>query len=245
MFRSKFYPVEASIRQNHLVSFDSINLAMISEQLDNTWILHYVPASIKQIYLWSCPCDLGYSCSKPLGFYSYSSSSVQTDPVPNVTISGLNLGCQFLDFGLSTPECFYNESCIQMLIDFRLYGYENVYLPVDLSNIAALNPNDANVMKPFYQFSGLTQIAFIDQWIFMADYASYYASCQPDMCTYMIDQNLRPIALVNSVIGLIGGLTVLLRLLVPLLIKIIHQIYRLCHRRTLGNKLYSSIIQVS
>ncbi|CAF2768887.1 unnamed protein product [Rotaria sp. Silwood2] len=218
---------------------------MISEQLNNTWILRYIPASIRQRDTWSCSCDSEDPCWIPLGFYSYSSSYVQTDPVPHGNIAGFNLGCQFLDFAFSTLECFYSASCIQVLIDSRLLGYENVYLPVDLGNIKALDRNGRGNFEPFYPLSYMVQMAFIDQWMYTADYASYYASCQPDKCTYTIDQKLRPIALVNSVIGLIGGLTVLLRLLVPSLIKIIHQIYCLLHRRTLGNKLYSSIIQVS
>ncbi|CAF3730549.1 unnamed protein product [Rotaria sp. Silwood1] len=108
----------------------------------------------------------------------------------------------------------------------------------------ALNADDMITFKPKDTVNDLIMAAFIDQQIQMADYESYYTQCQPEMCIYTIDQKLHSVTLVNSVIGLLGGLSVVLRLLIPLLIKIIYGIYRLCLHRTRGKKLYASDIEV-
>ncbi|CAF3213833.1 unnamed protein product [Rotaria sp. Silwood2] len=85
------------------------------------------------------------------------------DSEPNETVPGLDLSCQLLDFTYSTPQWFFNQSCVQMLIDERLYGYENVYLPVDLSNITVLDPETMATCKPEYPFNFLMIQVFIDQ----------------------------------------------------------------------------------
>ncbi|CAF2856611.1 unnamed protein product [Rotaria sp. Silwood2] len=227
IYSTKFSPVVKSIQQSGLVSFDFIDPSMIFRQINNTWVLQY--ASVNTYNYNNLLCDYGqsYLCFKQLGFYDKLSSYTRTNVTPYQIIPGLSLGYYFLDFGYSTLECFFDESCVQMLIDRRLYDYENIYLPIDLSNITALNPNDLIFLKPNFYLDDIMAFAFVNQLIYIGDYALYYAQCQPEICTYAIDKKLHPIALVNLVIGLIGGLNVLLRLSVPSFIKIVHLINNL------------------
>ncbi|CAF3925263.1 unnamed protein product [Rotaria sp. Silwood1] len=232
IFWTKLYPVKQSIQESGLISFDFIDPSVISRQINNTRIPQYASSNTNNYDHLPCDCEQVYFCLKPLGFYGYSPSYAQTNAKPFQIISGLYLGCQFLDFSYSTLQCFYNESCVQMLIDQRLYGYENIYLPIDLSNITALDPNDMILFKSQQALEILLQTIFLNQQIYIANYTLYYAQCQPEICTYTIDQKLHSISRVNLVIGLIGGLTVLLRLFVPSFIKIIYLIYHLCSQQT-------------
>ncbi|CAF4267959.1 unnamed protein product [Rotaria sp. Silwood2] len=230
-------PVEESIRNNELISFDFIDPSIISRQINNTWTLKYATGNINNYFRTPCDCMQVIPCLKPLGFYGNSSSYTQIDTVPHEIIPGLYLGCQFLDFKYSTLECFYNESCVQMLIDHRLYGYENIYLPIDLSHITALNPDEIMILwtdSPLYGF--LVQSLMYD-WVYKGNYTVYFAQCQPEICTYTIGQKLNPIGRINLVIGLIGGFTVILHLLIPSFIKIIYLIYHLCYQQTRNNPL--------
>ncbi|CAF4414804.1 unnamed protein product [Rotaria magnacalcarata] len=139
---AKFYPVEQSIQQNQLISFDFIGSSLISKPINNTWILEYASGITDNINHLPCDCEQVFLCLKPLGFYSYSSLNTQTNAIPYQLLPTIHLTCQLLDFGYSTLDGFFSESCVQMLIDQRLCGYENIYLPINLSNITALNPND-------------------------------------------------------------------------------------------------------
>ncbi|CAF4174884.1 unnamed protein product [Rotaria sp. Silwood2] len=147
---------------------DSTDLLSIVEQsLSSTREysrnVYYVPADIRVSDSWLCSCAWGSLCLRSLGFYCSSSSCVEMDSEPNETVPGLDLSCQLLDFTYSTPQWFFNQSCVQMLIDERLYGYENVYLPVDLSNITVLDPETMATCKPEYPFNFLMIQVFIDQ----------------------------------------------------------------------------------
>ncbi|CAF2906276.1 unnamed protein product [Rotaria sp. Silwood2] len=234
IYWAKLYQVEESIRQGGLISFDFIDPSLVSNHINNAWILKYGSDNTNIFNNRPCDCEEVQVCLKSLGFYSNSLLSAQTDIISGQIIPGLYLGCTLLDFSFSTLECFYNQLCVQMLIDQRLYGYENIYLPINLTNITALDPNDVITMELQDPFLFLMRTAFVDQWIYIKNYTSYYAHCQPQICTYTIQQKLHHFAYVNLVIGLIGGLTVLLRVFVPLFIKIIYLIYHLCRRQTRG-----------
>ncbi|CAF4875553.1 unnamed protein product, partial [Rotaria sp. Silwood2] len=106
------------------------------------WSLRFVSGGIRLSDIGLCSCEWGAVCPKPLGFYCYSFSCAQKDSVPHEIVSSLSLGCQLFDFRYSTLECVYNQSYVQIPIDEHIYSYENVYLPVDLSNITALYPNN-------------------------------------------------------------------------------------------------------
>ncbi|CAF1240403.1 unnamed protein product [Rotaria sordida] len=101
-----------------------------------------------------------------------------------------------------------------------------------LSNITALDPNTLINFKPQDSLEVLILSSLVNQLIYTANYTLYYAECQPKICTYTIDQKLHAIARINLVIGLIGGLTILLRILVPSFIKIIYLFYGFCHQQT-------------
>ncbi|CAF1195879.1 unnamed protein product [Rotaria sordida] len=232
IYDSKLFPVEQSIEWGELISFDFIDPSVISKQINNTWVPTYASGNTNNWNNLPCDCEQIIYCFKQLGFYCYSSSCTQTNATPYQVIPGLYLGCQLSDFYGSTLECFYSASCVQMLIDQRLYGYENIYLPIDLGNIAALDPKDLINFKPEDPLVSPMFTPFLNQWIYIANYTLYYAQCQPEICTYTIDQELQAIARVNLVIGLIGGLAVLLRLFVPSFIKIIYLIYHLCYQQT-------------
>ncbi|CAF1306760.1 unnamed protein product [Rotaria sordida] len=130
----------------------------------------------------------------------------------------------------------------QMLIDQRLCGNQNIYLPIDLGNITALDPNTLISFTPQDQLINLMFSSLANQLVYTPNYTLYYAECQPEICTYTIDQELHAVARINLVIGLIGGLAVLLRILVPSFIKIIHLFYSFCYQQTRGEKFFSSII---
>ncbi|CAF4876599.1 unnamed protein product, partial [Rotaria sp. Silwood1] len=90
-----------------------------------------IPGNIAMSDYWACSCDSEGLCWLPLGFYCSSTSCVPTDSEPDEIVPGIALGCQFLDFDLCSLGCLFNPSCVQMLIDERLYGYENFYVSVD------------------------------------------------------------------------------------------------------------------
>ncbi|CAF3224735.1 unnamed protein product [Rotaria sp. Silwood2] len=229
--RNKLSAVEQYIQQSGSISSEFFYPPVVSKQKNNTWISEYGSGAIKLFDATTCDCTYGSYCFNPLGFYCYPPLCTPTDGIAFTSIYNLFIGCHLSYFSSSTVECFYNEPCVQMLINLRLYGYENVYLPIDLSNIKSLDQNDIA-----YSFSETSLrylfLAAPDYFVYIGNYSSYYNQCQPETCTYTIDQKLNLIARVNLISGLIGGVTVVLRLLVPSFIKIIYLIYHLRYQQT-------------
>ena len=223
------------------ISSDSIYIATISKQVDNTWSLGYISNTVITSLGYSCACasDL---CLDLVGFYCSGDICSPVSSTNSQTVPGLQTGCQIWQFVFADLECFYQQSCVQMLIDNRLYGYENVYQPLNLSHIKALDPHTLISFRSSNTFADLEPVAFINEWNEFADYELYFSECQPELCTYTLDQTLKPVALATSVLGLIGGLTVILRILVPSFIYSIYQLYILYHRRIRGENPCSSYV---
>jgi hypothetical protein len=60
---------------------------------------------------------------------------------PNQTIPGLVVGCVPVDSLLqSSLECFYNISCIEMIIQWRSFGYVNLTVDPRVLSVTPLNP---------------------------------------------------------------------------------------------------------
>jgi hypothetical protein len=148
------------------------------------------------------------------------------DSVANQTIPGLILGCYaYESFLASTLECLYDQACIQMLIDWRLFDYTDIYLPINLTNITALDSNAVDQFPPTMSLDYIIQSLFVEDWGVNVSYATFYAQCQPTVCTYFSTERYQWIYVVTSVIGLLGGLTVILSIFVPPSVKILRLVY--------------------
>jgi len=120
----------------------------------------------------------------------------------------------------STLECFYIQSCIQMLLSYRLFECDDIYLPINLSNITALDLHVNNVFVLDTTLEHIVSNLFVDNWTRSVDYVSHYTQCKPNICTYTYIQQYQTVFVITSVIGLLGGLTTVLRILVPPSVKI-------------------------
>lgn len=116
-----------------------------------------------------------------------------------------------------------------MLIDWRLFDYTSTYLPINLSNISALIANEEGSSTPSKTLGDIITELFVEDWSATSNYTDYYIQCQPNVCAYTITERHPLIYIITTVIGLLGGLTVILRIFVPPAIKIIRMAYH--HRR--------------
>ena len=66
----------------------------------------------------------------------------------------------------------------------------------------------------------------IEKWNEKLNYSGYYQNCNPATCSYTLTKNFNIPIVITTVIGLVGGLSVILRILVPLFIKLFRR-----HRR--------------
>ncbi|CAF0857918.1 unnamed protein product [Adineta steineri] len=71
----------------------------------------------------------------------------------------------------------------------------------------------------------------IERWETEVVYENYYATCDPLWCTYTFDGQISSIYTITIIIGLYGGLTVVFKLITPIIVRIGYYIIRYRRRR--------------
>ncbi|CAF1065122.1 unnamed protein product [Adineta steineri] len=151
-----------------------------------------------------CSCAISSKCTRPLGFYCSASSCHNANVQPNITVPGMFLSCTTIDsLLLSTLTCLYNQSCIQFLLDWRLFDFNGNIAPIDSrgANTTALDPNLPSQFMPNSTFEPLVLNMFIENWILSNNYSIYYTTCNPDSCTYTYDQRYALVAAITVLIA--------------------------------------------
>jgi hypothetical protein len=190
----------------------------------------------------SCNCALSPDfCTMSRDAYcNYTFTYVPTDtcnsPNPYIFITCYPIGVLFA----STLTCFYDAGCIgavyvntfiflstgeiHLTFNFSLTAipsFQNMNISLLLISLFLLNPNVTSRFPVNVTALTLIDALAIEEWNDNIDYEFYYKNCNPTECLYTITENLNIPTVVTTVIGLFGGLSVVLKILIPLLIKFI------------------------
>jgi hypothetical protein len=144
-------------------------------------------------------------------------------------IPGMVQGCYVIDtFLLSSLECYYLNSCLLILynlLNATIIDYDidlvwfHINPLVDDSSTSRFTPNTSLLV--------IVQEMMIEQWNPSSSFDHYYQVCAPIYCTH--SHTARTITFTGTVIKLvsiIGGLTLVLRLITPQLCKFVFKILR-------------------
>ncbi|CAF4149931.1 unnamed protein product [Rotaria sp. Silwood2] len=129
--------------------------------------------------------------------------------IANETLPGLVFDCTPLQTILgSTLECFYNQSCLDIL----LMTYQNTI------NISILDKARPSRFTPALTIDILINELFIEQILNETNYNSYYSQCAPVYCSYTYSHRFDWIYVATTLIAFFGGLNIALRFITPYLI---------------------------
>ncbi|CAF3993185.1 unnamed protein product [Adineta steineri] len=114
---------------------------------------------------------------------------------------------------LSNLQCFYNQTCINIL--------QSYFQAPSLMNITALAvPLPGRFLENSTIADVLEQL-MVEEWINSSIYGNYYSECQPSGCSYTITTKNSAIYIITTLIGLVGGLITVMKLIMPYLVKFI------------------------
>ncbi|CAF1201081.1 unnamed protein product [Adineta steineri] len=172
------------------------------------------------IYDNNCSCGLYSNCTTQANF-------ILTNPTKIVPIKGLKIGCTPSEsFRASTLECFYNESCINLIKQYTIKANRinntSVFQPLSTKNISF--PINTSIAK-------LIDNLFITDWNIKMNYTSYFEQCFPLSCSYNNIQRFNVFHIVFTLLGLQGGLALVLEWICPKIIRIIVKIYEYRKKR--------------
>lgn len=165
----------------------------------------------------TCNCVISNMCQEPL----------RIGP-PDLILPGLVVGCSPLEgLRFSTLECFFSSDCISTVINYLEYytqidGSPPVNFTVSTSSPIIIPPLSSSILSRFPPNTSMEAIVgelFVEEVDQRIDYEAYYAKCAPLSCRYSIVIHNNTLYIITELIGLYGGLTIGLRLVIWNLVK--------------------------
>jgi hypothetical protein len=157
---------------------------------------NYAPIHSQAVTYGTCDCGLSIQC-------------VQAATVANnQSVPGLLTGCYPIEaFLQSTLECLYNSSCIR-----QLHSTSTSFTPWNVSV-----PSQYQIKSTVVEI--ISQL-MVEQWSTNVTYEKYFTECAPLFCTYSYLEHRPAIDVLTTLLGLYGGLAIIMKAVVPILINI-------------------------
>ncbi|CAF0775120.1 unnamed protein product [Adineta steineri] len=134
-------------------------------------------------------------------------------PIAVSTVDGFFGGCTALDAVLaSTFDCLYDIKCLETFTD---------YFP----NVTRMNLNWTNSVltssRKTISLNQLLEELLIENPSIHINYPKYFNECAPSDCQYTTTSQTKFLDVITLLLSLYGGLTIILRLIAPLLISLL------------------------
>jgi hypothetical protein len=170
----------------------------------------------------SCSCANDIECGTNAALYTGPSGRRKVI----FTVPGFYSRCFPVESLLpSTLECFYSsQPCLDMMA--------NVTNETFFTNISRLNASQPSRFSINTTINELLGQLFIESWSSTLFYTSYFNKCQPAFCSYTVNSKKDTLEIVTIVTGLIGGLSVALRVAIPHVISGSVKLLRKCRFST-------------
>ncbi|CAF0982336.1 unnamed protein product [Adineta ricciae] len=202
-FKIKLNIIRNVIFDNQFLSKLELNVDHFFE-IDETELFGFIPKSYD-----NCTCATDLTCHGTMFFCRNNNFTY----VPN-----LSIGCYIVDsLLLSTTTCFYDQNCINIIKSFMNSDTE-LYKKLHplIFHEESQYPTDMTIEM-------LVDNLFIEKWNDSYDYDNYYNSCKPSFCSYKIEQQSGIIYILAKLVSIYSGLTIILRFLIPNIVRLIRR----------------------
>lgn len=140
--------------------------------------------------------------------------------IPGIVTECTDLGTVML----SDLRCLFDQTCVDTFLSmYNLDLPSRLPLSERTRSIKALNGSSLTLSRTTDTVESLAYRLMIEKWSLEPDFDSYFSHCVPMTCSYSIRQPLDLVFIVQTVISYFG-LTVALRLIVPMLTWLLHEI---------------------
>jgi len=163
-----------------------------------------------------CSCNKNFSCPLPGNLYLYNVNETRGIYDMNKikateTLSGIIVDCLPIQMTLSsTLECFYNQSCLNILLS----SYQKQI------NISILDQSLPTRFISTTKIELLINELFIEEIFNKTNYTEYYSQCKPNICHYTYSSRFNWIYVLTILFGLFGGIATVLRLITPFIVQL-------------------------
>lgn len=110
----------------------------------------------------------------------------------------------------STLECFYNQSCVNMVMAYSNNRTTKSFVAMNASS-SRYHQNET--------ISSLFDEMMLESWNDTIDYDAYFKICAPKSRTYTVIENFVIAYVITMLVSIFGGLNVTIRTLSPLVVQ--------------------------
>lgn len=182
----------------------------------NLWIrdIYYKSPSIitvpNKLNNGTCSCATRSDCKEPFGIYGIF------ETIPHWVIPGLYVACSIYDSLMqSTLECFYSQECIELLQAYATTVEPITAPPRNNITFKQLDSIRPSIYRMNTSILELVNELFVENWIINVSYSAFYNQCSPVHCSYTMRSPSSLLYIVSQILGLYGGVTLVLRLIIP------------------------------
>jgi hypothetical protein len=189
----------------------------------------------------ACACSVVFNCPDPFltgGPFICQYGDNCTNGSIVWTVPGISTGCTYYERLLGSDlRCFFNRSCINtMLAMYNVDMPKRSPLPSAAFQFTPLDSSIRSRFPPTTKIETIFREFMLEDWSVPPYFEGYYRSCAPAACTFTITRQWELLYVVSTIISFFGGLVVVLRLLVPILVRSTYGIGRRWrHRRSNDN----------
>jgi hypothetical protein len=208
-------------------------------------IRRYLPAPVS---LNACACSVSFDCPASRGQFFCINGNNCTIGTAVWTTPGMVKSCThmqgLLNFDLS---CFFNQTCLNIVLS--LYNYDMpTRLPLPSATLAIPILNGSALMRfsPNDTVGIISNQLMVEEWNIESNFEGYYNICAPSFCSYTYSQRLVVVYVIATITGLIGGLLLAFRIIVPLAVRFVNWlIVSCCSRHADNNEEQSGTVDIS
>ncbi|CAF1413893.1 unnamed protein product [Adineta steineri] len=198
-FLLSFAMIRKTTQSNALLSGQFTNYRFYVDKNDDLYT--------RSLWYGACTCSSSATCITQYKVINYPNFT-QIFPLP-----GLYTGCYIIESLLqSSLECFYDQVCIG-----------NILLYLGSSTLINVTALDISLSIQFLKNSTIADVLdqlMVEEWNSSSIYENYYSECQPSGCSYTVTSKNSVIYIATTLIGLVGGLITVMKLMVPMLVKV-------------------------
>jgi hypothetical protein len=188
----------------------------------------------------SCSCKGNDTCPHQAGIYNWTgragvNSSTcfgesTPDPLLLFNIPGIMVGClPYSTLLQSTLECFYNQSCIDLIQTY-------------INKLSYISPLALSYFAQNTTVSDILDQLFLESWNNKSSFADYFRVCSPYSCTYSYNRRFYLLYVIVTIISLFGGLKIIFVVSSPYILKAIRRVKSIKCGRNTDNELPVVII---
>ena len=185
-----------------------------------------------------CACSVSFSCPDPTwsgGQFRCHSGNNCTAGTVVWRATSLVTSCSVIETGFASDfRCFFDQTCVNTILPMHNVDMpDRLPLPSTTLAITALDSSAPSAFLPTDPMETIFGKLMIEEWQVDTNFDDYYNSCTPATCTYKVYRQVDLLYIVTILVSLFGGLVVVFRLLVPVVVRLLYRItIRWCDRHS-------------